>query len=88
MTFQKAHFQENTHYETGGSALATKQEVDAFLTHLESKLKERGYFRFKDKEERMRHNLRNIFTRMPLSHSEIKTLYGVVTDLIRIPNKD
>lgn len=84
--FQKAHFKENTHYETGGSALATKQEVDAFLTHLESKLKERGYFRFKDKEERMRHNLRNIFTRMPLSHSEIKSLHGVITDLIRTPS--
>lgn len=85
--FQRAHFKENTHFETGGSALATKGETDAFLSHLEAELRLRGYFRFADKEERMRHNLRNIFTRLPLTHSEIKTLHGVVTDLIRIPDK-
>ena len=81
--FQKRHFSDCSHYETGGSALANKAEVDAFLTHLEKELRLRGYFRFQDKEERMKNNLRNIFTRLPLTHSEIKTLHGVITDLVR-----
>ncbi len=86
--FKKAHFSDNTLYKTGDSSIATKRETDAFLTHLEAELDKRGYFRFTDKKERMSHNLRNIFTRIPLSSSEIKTLHGVITDLIRIPNKD
>lgn len=73
----------NTRYETGDSEIAEKQEVDAFLKRLETELGLRGYFRFPDKVERMQHNLRNIFTRMPLGHSEVKTLHGVLNDLIR-----
>ncbi len=86
--FKKAHATENSQYKTGDSGIATKQEINAFLTHLETELERRGYFRFTDKKERMSHNLRNIFTRLPLSSSEIKTLHGVVTDLIRIPNDE
>lgn len=73
----------NTRYETGDSEIADKQEIDAFLKRLETELSLRGYFRFPDKVERMQHNLRNIFTRMPLGHSEVKTLHGVLNDLIR-----
>ncbi len=86
--FQKAHFTDNTTYKTGDSQIATKLEIESFLTHLETELFKRGYFRFVDKRERMSHNLRNIFTRLPLSSSEIKTLHGVITDLIRDPQKD
>ena len=68
--------------------MATKTETEAFLKHLEQELDKRGYFRFMDKRERMSHNLRNIFTRLPLSASEIKTLHGVITDLIRTPNDE
>lgn len=84
--FQKAHFQDNTHYQTGDSRLASKQEMMSFFAHLETELEQRGYFRFSDKKERMQINLRNIFTRLPLSSSEIKTLHGVITDLVRNPN--
>lgn len=86
--FQKVFVKKDTsHFETGDSAIATKQEVDSFLLHLETELEKRGYFRFPDKKERMRHNLRNIFTRQLLSVSETKTLHGVVTDLIRPVSK-
>ncbi len=85
--FKKAHYLDNSRYKTGDSSLATKQETDAFLSHLETELDKRGYFRFTEKKERMRHNLRNIFTRSPLSSSEVKTLHGVISDLIRKPNQ-
>lgn len=76
-----------SHLETGSSQIADKAETDAFLKHLETELEKRGYFRFSDKRERMSHNLRNIFTRMPLTSSEIKSLHGVITDLIRPESK-
>lgn len=85
--FKKRHISQNTRLETGGSILAGKGEVEIFLTHLERELRLRGYFRFTDKESRMQHNLRNIFTRMPLTHAEIKTLHGMISDLIRSPAK-
>lgn len=81
--FKAIHFKENTRFETGTSPLADKSEIASFLTHLETELDKRGYFRFTEKKERMSHNLRNIFTRNNLTHSEIKTLHGIVTDLIR-----
>ncbi len=69
--------------ETGQAQPADKQSVKALLTHLEDALAQRNYFRFPDKEERMRRNLENIFTRNALTASEVKTLHGVITDLTR-----
>ena len=75
--------QNNTHLETGASKTATHEELNAFFTHIETALEERGYFRFEDKKERMSHNLRNIFSRSSLTSSEVKTLHKIVTDLTR-----
>lgn len=86
--YQSEHGQDNSRYETAGSDIATKQQVDAFLSHLENELENRGYFRFADKKERMSRNLRNIFTRDALTTSEIKTLHGVINDLTREENHD
>lgn len=72
-----------SHLETGGSDMASKEELVSFFNHLETELEKRGYFRFADKKERMKRNLRNIFTRNQLTKSEIKTLHGVICDLIR-----
>lgn len=66
------------HLETNGSQVADKAELNHFLLHLEQSLTSNGYFQFPDKEERMKRNLRDIFTRSSLTTSEIKTLYRVV----------
>lgn len=84
--YQNRHPFENTRLETNGAQTATKAELDTFLTGLENALNERGYFRFPSKEERMRRNLRNIFTRNNLTQSEIKTLYNVVRTLTHAPD--
>lgn len=80
--------QDNSRNEMGGSHPATKSEVDNFLKHLENELELKGHFRFFDKKERMKRNLRNIFTRNALTSSEIKTLYGVINDLTRKEKHD
>ena len=74
---------DNSHLATGGSLPATKEELAVFLDHLEKVLDEHGYFRFPAKRTRMQRNLRNIFTRAGLTHAEIKTLHGVITDLTK-----
>jgi len=81
--FQAGLGQDNSRLEYGDSQPATKIELEAFFTHLETELIARGYFRFADKRARMKRNLRNIFARAGLTASEIKTLHSVVTDLVR-----
>jgi len=81
--FRQTWDHDNTHLATGGSGPATKVELNAFLTHLETALDERGYFHLPAKRERMQRNLRNIFTRNGLTSAEIKTLHGVVIDLTK-----
>lgn len=74
---------DNTHLAMGGSEAASKVELEAFLTHLEKVLDQKGYFRLEAKRERMSRNLRNIFARNQLTSAEIKTLHGVVIDLAK-----
>lgn len=64
---------------TGDSAVANKHELALFLDKLESKLEQAGYFHFPEKTDRMKRNLRNIFTRSDLTSAEIKTLYNVIS---------
>lgn len=78
---------DNSRFVSGGAEPATKQELEALFIHWEDALDKRGYFRFPDKRERMQRNLRNIFTRTGLTQAEVKTLHGVVCDLIRPEQK-
>ncbi len=78
--------QSNSRLETGAAELATQEEYFALFSHLETALEKRGYFRFEDKKERMKHNLRNIFLRNNLTSPEIKTLHKIFTDLTRDEN--
>jgi len=61
--------------------LATQAELDNFLIFLETLLREKKYFLWPDKEQRMLNNMRNIFMRNELTNSEIKTLYRIVNTL-------
>ncbi len=58
-------------------ALAPKGDVDVFLDRLISDLSERQFFTVPEKRERMIRNVKNIFTRRPLTRREVSTLHGV-----------
>ena len=49
------------------------------LTPVLKRLEQAGYFHFPEKTDRMKRNLRNIFTRSDLTSAEIKTLYNVIS---------
>ena len=62
----------------GDSTIATKGEVSCWLAKLDEQLDAVGYYAFPEKRDRMQRNLHNIFVRMDLTSSEIKTLYNVL----------
>ena len=61
-----------------GNVPAAKIELTTFLKFLEQTLENKKYFCWPDKEKRMRQNLENIFSKIELTSSEIKTLYRIV----------
>jgi tRNA/rRNA methyltransferase len=60
---------------------ASKQQIEAFFTNLESQLDRIEYFRPLDKRATMLVNLRNIFARMQPTKQDIQTLHGIVVAL-------
>ncbi|MBQ3695823.1 MAG: RNA methyltransferase [Alphaproteobacteria bacterium] len=71
-------FKDQETLSTGQSIAATKQQLGLFLNHMDEVLEEKGYYTFKEKKERMRRNLHNIFERNGLTDSELRTLYNVL----------
>ena len=67
--------------------LASKKELTLFLNFLVEHLENKNYFVWKDKKERMKQNLKNIFTKSALSSAEIKTLYRVIKRLSGEPKE-
>lgn len=62
---------------------ASKQELQGFLDKLERELDAVDFWKVDDKKPKMWLNLRNIFTRNELTEQEVRTLHGVVAELIR-----
>ncbi len=62
---------------------ATKQELQGFLDRLERELDAVDFWKVDDKKPKMWLNLRNIFTRNSLTEQEVRTLHGVMAELIR-----
>lgn len=67
--------------------LASKKELNIFLNFLLQHLENKNYFMWKNKKEKMQQNLKNIFTKAPLTSAEIKTLYRVIKRLSDPPKE-
>lgn len=66
----------------GDSPLSNWEERIGFLTQLETELDHSGYFRADHKRPIMMRNLKNIFSRVPLTSQEVRTLRGVISHLV------
>lgn len=60
------------------SRFAESGEVQAFLNHLEQRLDDVGFFFPQDKRTSMLENLNNMFSRLPLTDADVRTLHGVI----------
>ena len=70
----------------GASPVATKDQLIGFFEHLERELDECGFLRVKEKRPSMVRNIRNMFQRADLTEQEIRTLHGIVTELVTLRN--
>lgn len=69
--------------ETGNSEMANKDETEHLFMHLEQALDSAGYFKVPEKKPRMVRNMRNVLMRTRMTSQEIRTLHGIVEDLLR-----
>jgi tRNA/rRNA methyltransferase len=71
--------QSQFHY--GETCPAPREQLDAFLADLESRLDKSDYWRVSSKKPLMWRNLQNIFTRLHLTQQDIQTLWGMISTL-------
>ena len=66
---------------TNETHVATKGELENFLTHLTAELDACGFLRNLPKRPGMVRNIRHLFERGEVTEQELRTLHGVVTEL-------
>lgn len=62
---------------------ASQEEVEALATHYESRLDEAGFFFPETKAPGMKINLRNLWSRMPLTRADVQMLHGILRQMVR-----
>lgn len=67
---------------TNETHVATKGELENFMSHLFRELDDCGFLRNEQKRPGMVRNLRHFFTRGEVTEQELRTLHGVVTELV------
>ncbi|MEL6957712.1 MAG: RNA methyltransferase [Pseudomonadota bacterium] len=65
------------------TALADQREVEALARHYEERLDEAGFFFPDHKVESMKVNLRNLWSRMPMTRADVQMLHGALRQLVR-----
>ena len=66
---------------TNETEVATKAELDNFLTHLIAELDASGFLHNLPKRPGMVRNIRHLFQRGEVTQQELRTLHGIVTEL-------
>ncbi|MEL7012696.1 MAG: RNA methyltransferase [Pseudomonadota bacterium] len=69
--------------ELAGTQWASHDEVEALAEHYEARMDVAGFFFPEDKAPGMKTNLRNLWSRMPLTRADVQTLHGVMRQMVR-----
>ncbi|WP_281982653.1 RNA methyltransferase [Thalassorhabdomicrobium marinisediminis] len=62
---------------------ADQRDVEALARHYEDRLDEAGFFYPEHKAENMKVNLRNLWSRMPMTRADVQMLHGALRQLLR-----
>jgi len=62
---------------------ATQTDVEKLAEHYEDRMQEAGFFFPDHKAASMKMNLRNLWSRMPLTRADVQMLHGVMRQLVR-----
>ena len=66
-----------------GEIAADRLEIERLADHWEERLVEAGFFFPPEKAPSMKLNLRNLWSRMPLTRGDVQVLHGVLRQLVR-----
>ena len=66
---------------------ATQAEIEKLAEHYEDRMSEAGFFYPPHKAPNMKLNLRNLWSRMPLTRADVQTLHGVMRQMVRWKDK-
>ena len=69
--------------ELARTEFASREEVDRLGDHFEERLEAAGFFFPESKAEGMKLNLRNLWSRMPLTRADVQTLHGMLRQILR-----
>ncbi|MCL3882814.1 RNA methyltransferase [Marivita sp. GX14005] len=69
--------------EMAGTDWASAIEMDRLAQHYEERLDQAGFFFPPDKAPNMKRNLRNMWSRMPLTRADVQMLHGVLRQMVR-----
>ena len=69
--------------EMGGTDWANSDEIEALASHFESRLEVAGFFFPENKEASMKVNLRNLWSRMPLTQMDVRMFHGIMRQMVR-----
>ena len=74
---------EPMNYELAGTEWASAIEVEKLANHYEERLNDAGFFFPETKADNMKTNLRNFWSRMPLTRADAQILHGVLRQMVR-----
>ncbi|ABG32264.1 RNA methyltransferase [Roseobacter denitrificans] len=69
--------------DMSGTQWADHIEVEHLATHYEDRLEEMGFFFPAHKSHSMRVNLRNFWSRMPMTRADVQMLHGMMRQMVR-----
>ncbi|WP_298838564.1 RNA methyltransferase [uncultured Roseobacter sp.] len=74
--------------EMAGTDWAEGIEIEHLAQHYEDRLSDAGFFFPQHKAQSMRTNLRNMWSRMPLTRADVQMLHGMLRQIIRGRDRD
>ncbi|WP_298918260.1 RNA methyltransferase [uncultured Roseobacter sp.] len=74
--------------EMAGTDWAEGVGVEHLAQHYQDRLEEAGFFFPEHKANSMRTNLRNMWSRMPLTRADVQMLHGVMRQMVRWKTRD
>jgi len=72
------------HIRNKDKDMATKFELNYFITRLVTLLEEKNFFNPEERKKVMINNIEAIFTRNNLTNQELNTLHGIITSITRV----
>lgn len=69
--------------ELAGSEWATGDDIERLGDHYDQRLEDAGFFYPEAKADGMKRNLRNLWSRMPLTRADVQMLHGMMRQMVR-----